>query len=206
MTYKVNDIFYSLQGEGHNAGCPAIFIRFSGCNLQCSFCDTDFSQYKKMTATEIIDSLKICIKEYIPTNSNVSSEGKGLRDNILCVLTGGEPTLQVDEELIDMLHSDGFKVAMESNGTILPPKNLDWFTVSPKNNPTVKHCNELKVLFDDSGDVNDFGISADYYYLQPCDMNDKERNSTINKHCVDYILKHTRWRLSVQTHKLLNFK
>ena len=111
--YKVNDIFYSLQGEGYNTGRAAVFVRFAGCNLRCPFCDTEFDSFREMTCEEIVAEMT-----HYPAR--------------LAVLTGGEPTLQVDEAFIDLLHQHGFKVAMESNGTRPAPQNLDWLTVSPK--------------------------------------------------------------------------
>lgn len=194
MAYKVNDIFYSLQGEGHNAGRAAVFVRFSGCNLRCSFCDTDFAAYREMTAEEIVAQLR----------QHVAAEPVAGR--LLCVLTGGEPTLQVDEALVSRLHEAGYEVAMESNGTKEPPANVDWLTVSPKERTVVTRCQELKVLFDGQGEVSDRGIQADYYYLQLCDVGDNSRNAQITEACVAYIKTHPRWRLSLQTHKLANFK
>lgn len=196
--YRVNDIFYSLQGEGHNAGRAAVFVRFSGCNLKCPFCDTDFSQYEEMTAEEIVGlSMTLSKGEEMP----------------IVVLTGGEPTLQADKELIDRLHQAGFSfVAMESNGTKEPPQNLDWLTVSPKHGAkvVVSHCDELKVLFDGDRPLSlPFGEGwggARYYYLQPMDTGDIERNKEITASCVDYIKRHPVWRLSLQTHKLVGFK
>ena len=184
---RVNDIFYSLQGEGRNTGRAAIFIRFSGCNLKCPFCDTDFSSYREMTDAEIVNEIAQYPSHFV-------------------VLTGGEPTLQVDAALIEALHSHGYEIAMESNGTIIPPVGVDWLTVSPKQNPVVKRCNELKCLFDESGDVNDFGVIADYYYLQPCDVGEADRNHLITQKCIAYIKNHPRWSLSLQTHKLMGFK
>ncbi len=192
--YRVNDIFFSLQGEGRNSGIAAVFIRFSGCNLKCSFCDTDFSEYKEMTLDEIIDKVKLLTDE---------CEGS---EHPLIVLTGGEPTLQVDEQFIDAFHNEGYKVAMESNGTKEPPANLDWFTVSPKTDVKVKKCNELKCIFDERMHVDTFGIEADYYYLQPCDTGNLMRNSEITTICIEYIKRHPKWRLSLQTHKLIGFK
>ena len=186
-TYRVNDIFYSLQGEGHNTGRAAVFVRFSGCNLKCAFCDTDFASFEPLTGHDIVERIR-------------HHEAR------LVVLTGGEPTLQVDEQLIDALHEAGFEVAMESNGTLPPPSNLDWLTVSPKTKPRVQRCNELKVLFDEAETPNDYGIQADYYYLQPCDVGDANRNASITRRCVEYIQRHPKWRLSLQTHKLIGFK
>lgn len=197
MKYRVNDIFYSLQGEGHNAGRAAVFVRFSGCNLRCPFCDTDFSQYEEMTAEEICYNMKAVVGKEAPFP--------------MVVLTGGEPTLQVDEELIDLMHDRGFRfVAMESNGIRQPPKNLDWLTLSPKRDVNVGECDELKVLFDGDRPLSlPFGVGwggARYCYLQPMDTGDIERNKEITAACVDYIKRHPVWRLSLQTHKLVGFK
>lgn len=116
--YRVNHIFYSLQGEGYHTGRPAVFVRFAGCNLRCPFCDTDFDAYREMTGDDILQE--------------VLSLAPAGDVRPMVVLTGGEPTLQADEALIDLLHSRGFWVTMESNGTRPAPANLDWLTVSPK--------------------------------------------------------------------------
>ena len=197
MSYRVNEIFYSLQGEGHNTGRAAVFVRFAGCNLKCPFCDTEFTRYEELTTEEILAQIA---NVYQPTTNNQHPSSP------LVILTGGEPTLQVDESFIDRLHEAGYEVAMESNGTHMPPSNLDWLTISPKQNVVVKQCNELKCIYDMSGNVNDFGISADYYYLQPCDTGDATQNHLIIQQCIDYIKRHPRWRLSLQTHKLVGFK
>ena len=189
--YRINEIFYSLQGEGYHTGRAAVFIRFSGCNLRCPFCDTDFSAYQEMTAEEIVET----VRTLVPTSCPLP----------LIVLTGGEPTLQVDESLIDILHQQGYTVAMESNGTHEPPANLDWLTVSPKEAPVVVgHCNELKCIFDESGRVEEYPVSAEHCFLQPCDVGDPLRNEQIIARCVEYIKQHPRWRLSLQTHKLIH--
>lgn len=197
MSYRVNEIFYSLQGEGHNTGRAAVFVRFAGCNLKCPFCDTEFTRYEELTTEEILAQIA---NVYHPTSNTQYPSSP------LVILTGGEPTLQVDEPFIDRLHEAGYEVAMESNGTHMPPSNLDWLTISPKQNVVVKQCNELKCIYDMSGNVNDFGISADYYYLQPCDTGDATQNHLIIQQCIDYIKSHPRWRLSLQTHKLVGFK
>ena len=137
--FRVNDIFYSLQGEGRNTGRAAVFVRFSGCNLRCSFCDTDFSAFREMTADEIIRE----ISEY-PAR--------------FVVLTGGEPTLQVTDVFVDQLHQAGFEVAIETNGILPVPGNIDWVTVSPKKSPFPtspmgeeyigRQPDEIKVIFD----------------------------------------------------------
>jgi organic radical activating enzyme len=206
--YKINDIFYSLQGEGHNTGRAAVFVRFAGCNLRCSFCDTEFDTYREMTADDIVAECS----HLSPLTSHLSP--------LLVVLTGGEPTLQVDEAFVDLLHQHGFEVAMESNGTRPAPKNLDWLTVSPKKLPLAfpkegKMPDELKIIFDENTDPESYLPSplspiashlSPLLYLQPCDMGDAECNARIIDRCVDYIKAHPQWRLSLQTHKLVGFK
>jgi 7-carboxy-7-deazaguanine synthase len=192
QTYRVNDIFYSLQGEGHNTGRAAVFVRFSGCNLRCPFCDTDFSRYETMTAQEIIRHMLALIPQD--------------NEKPIVVLTGGEPTLQVDSALLDAIHAAFPFIAMESNGTKEPPAELDWLTVSPKEKVTVRRCNELKVLFNGVDEPDNRGIQADYYYLQPLDTEDTTMNQKILEGCVTYIKAHPRWRLSLQTHKLIGIK
>ena len=196
---RINDIFYSLQGEGYNTGRAAVFIRFAGCNLRCSFCDTEFDSYREMTDDEIITAIKDYPARFV-------------------VLTGGEPTLQVDEAFVDLLHQHGFEVAMESNGTRPAPKNLDWLTVSPKlcrgerrEERGERLPDELKVIFDEDTTPESFlpplsSLLSPLLYLQPCDTGDAERNATIINKCIDYIKEHPQWRLSLQTHKLIGFK
>lgn len=195
--YRVNDLFYSLQGEGHNTGRAAVFVRFSGCNLRCPFCDTDFSHYEELTGQEIVDKML----SVLPGGALPSSGFP------IVVLTGGEPSLQADAPLIDLIHRAGFPfVAMESNGTHEPPANLDWLTVSPKCKPLVDRCNEAKVVYDGTAAVDDYGLQADYYYLQPMDTGDARQNAAITSSCVEYVKRHPRWRLSLQTHKLTGIK
>lgn len=192
-TYRVNDIFYSLQGEGHNTGRAAVFVRFSGCNLHCPFCDTDFSRFETLTAPEIIRRMQA-----------FTPQGE---DSPIVVLTGGEPTLQVDSDLLDAIHAAGFPfIAMESNGTKEPPDGLDWLTVSPKENVSVRQCSELKVLFNGTNEPDDLGIQATYYYLQPLDTGNEAENRQMVDGCIEYIKAHPRWRLSLQTHKLIGIK
>lgn len=198
--YRVNDIFYSLQGEGHNTGRAAVFIRFAGCNLRCSFCDTEFDTYREMTAEEIVASINTYPARFV-------------------VLTGGEPTLQVDEAFVDLLHQHGFEVAMESNGTRPAPNNLDWLTVSPKISGEKwkvesgwRLPDEVKVVFDEDTVPETYLPSpstlslSPILYLQPCDTGNAERNAIIINRCIDYIKEHPQWRLSLQTHKLIGFK
>lgn len=206
---RVNEIFYSLQGEGRNTGRAAAFIRFSGCNLRCPFCDTEFDRYREMTAEEIV----MVISSY-PTR--------------FVVLTGGEPTLQVTEAFVDLLHQHGYEVAMESNGTRPAPMNIDWLTVSPKMSlpPTPSDWrggfkgrmpDEIKIVFESSDSLSCIleklplqsvggGGRLPLLYLQPCDTGDSERNARIMKAAVDYIMQHPQWRLSLQTHKLIHIK
>ena len=201
--YRINEIFYSLQGEGFNTGRAAVFVRFSGCNLRCPFCDTNFSTFQLLTAQEILSA----VRSHLPfsVSSGSAAAPKNASHLPLIVLTGGEPSLQADAPLIDTFHQHGFTVAMESNGTHLPPINIDWLTISPKAHTVVTHCNELKCIFDEQGRVEvPANITADHYFLQPCDVGDPVRNARITAACVNYIKQHPRWRLSLQTHKLIN--
>ena len=198
---RINDIFYSLQGEGHNTGRAAVFVRFAGCNLRCPFCDTEFDTFREMTDDEIVAEIAQYPARFV-------------------VLTGGEPTLQVDEAFIDLLHQHGFEVAMESNGTRPAPQNLDWLTVSPKSLPPTpsrrrgRTPDELKVIFTSPEDVEQQSAwlpllregEGGGLYLQPCDTGDAEHNTRIIQQCIDYIKEHPQWRLSLQAHKLANFK
>lgn len=193
--YAINDIFYSLQGEGRNTGKAAVFIRFAGCNLACPFCDTDFQRKRMMSAQEIVD-------EAAPAGAKTS----------LCVLTGGEPTMQADFELIARLHTCFRTIAIETNGTRPIPPGIDWVTVSPKSDyfpapvPIVaQNINEVKVVFDGVHDPRHWlaELVADYYYLQPCDTGDAAKNAELQTMCVNYILNNPRWRLSLQTHKIV---
>lgn len=194
-SYRVNEIFYSVQGEGRWAGRAAVFVRLSGCNLRCPFCDTDFSAYQEMEAEEIAE--------------------EALRLGGECrfiVITGGEPTLQVDERLTALLHRHGFFISMETNGTRPVPVGIDWVTCSPKtsfvNNGTVSltEAQEVKVVFDGIHEPNAFGIQAEYYYVQPCDVGDEERNAEIIRQTVAFVEAHPTWQLSLQIHKILNVR
>ena len=205
--FKVNEIFYSLQGEGRNTGRAAVFIRFAGCNLRCSFCDTEFDSYREMSAEEIVDAISVWPSRFV-------------------VLTGGEPTLQVDDAFVDLLHQHGYEVAMESNGTRPAPRNLDWLTVSPKDwwkasggwwTEHRSRINEVKIVFDEDTPAR---LSSTHnpqliiqnskpitlYSLQPCDTGDAERNVRILHLCIEYIKQHPQWRLSLQTHKLVGIR
>lgn len=193
--YRVNEIFYSLQGEGHWAGTPAVFLRLGGCNLRCNFCDTDFSQTTEMTAYDICAA--------------VAQAGGDCRT---IVITGGEPSLQLDDELIEALHASHYYICIETNGTHQLPDGIDWVTCSPKAafcngaQPVLTHCNEVKVIFDGVHEPSACGLSADFCYLQPCDTGDAEQNRRITAQCVEYCKSHPTWRLSLQQHKLLDIK
>lgn len=192
---KVNEIFYSIQGEGAHTGYPAIFVRFSGCNLNCPFCDTDFKKYTEMDEHEIV-------LEVMKQSSSCK----------LVVLTGGEPTLQANSKLLGLLHNKGYFVAIETNGTNEIPAGVDWVTCSPKyqfvNNGklAIKRCNELKLVYTGKNEVSDFGIKADYYYLQPCDTGDKKENGFIIWKLVDFVKQNPRWKIGLQTQKILEVR
>jgi 7-carboxy-7-deazaguanine synthase (Cx14CxxC type) len=208
MTYSVKEIFFTLQGEGANAGRAAVFCRFAGCNLWsgresdraaavCSFCDTDFvgtdgAKGGKFTTAA---ALAGTIADTWPTSA-VSER--------FVVCTGGEPLLQLDEALVCELHTRGFEIAVETNGTLTPPPGVDWLCVSPKAGATLtqKTGSEIKLVFPQSGvDPSTFeDLAFRHFFIQPMDGPERERNTKL---AVDYCLNHPRWRLSLQTHKLL---
>lgn len=181
-TYKVNEIFYSLQGEGFFTGTAAVFLRFCGCNRRCRFCDTDFANGRDMTADEIVTEISKFPSRHL-------------------IVTGGEPTLQFDSELIRAIKAERFFIQIETNGSNPVPTGVDWITCSPKDAPwNVAHIDELKIVYQGQ-DVEMLAdlLPAPRLYLQPCSgQNIRET--------IDYILKHPRWRLSLQTHKLIDIK
>lgn len=196
--YKINEIFYSLQGEGMNAGTPAIFIRFAGCNLRCPFCDTDFDKSNDYNAAGIALMAASLAKS-----------------PLLIVLTGGEPTLQVDNELLQALHLTfpDSQIAIETNGSRPIINGIDFVTCSPKGEFTsdykiISEADEVKVVYDGKNNPATWEerIKANRYYLQPCDMGDNERNAEIVKMSVEYCKAHPKWRLSLQQHKILNLR
>jgi len=211
MTYSVKEIFYTLQGEGANAGRAAVFCRFAGCNLWtgreedrasavCQFCDTDFVGTdgtlggKYRTAEE----LAALIAAQWPANT---------RGQRLVVLTGGEPLLQVDAPLIAALHAEGFEIAVETNGTVAAPEGLDWICVSPKAGSTLvqKQGQELKVVIPQEGlDLDALAeLPFAHHFVQAMDGPLARRNAEIaTAHC----MADPRWRLSVQTHKVLGIR
>ena len=223
-SYRINNIFYSLQGEGRNTGRAAAFVRFAGCNLRCPFCDTEFDSYREMTADEILQE----IAQLSSFTSPLSSLHSPLPSRFI-VLTGGEPTLQVDEHFVDLLHQEGYEVAMESNGTRPAPHNLDWLTISPKMvdggrwmvDGEGKAPDEIKIVFEEntaemlSSPASPLSSllsplsslpSPPLLYLQPCDTGDSARNAFILQQCISYIKQHPQWRLSLQTHKLIGIE
>lgn len=195
---KINEIFYSLQGEGHHTGYPSVFIRFSGCNLQCPFCDTRHNDGVAMTDTDIVHAVNLYKAEWV-------------------VLTGGEPSLWIDEDFIRLLHqATGKKIAIETNGTHPLPEGIDWVTVSPKTgiddmigDPDIKveRADEIKVV--------DVGQDLDGYfelrcradntlmYLQPCYVSDERTRKSNTLRTVRRVLQDPRWTLSLQIHRYL---
>ena len=192
---RINEIFYSLQGEGYFTGTPAVFVRFAGCNLRCPFCDTDHEPFTEMTPEEVVDEVGRYPARHV-------------------VITGGEPSLQLTGTLVDALHAAGKFVAVETNGTHPLPPEVDWVTLSPKDafvggkaaRPVLERCDELKVVY--TGEtLPDYGhIAATHRFLQPCDTGDAARNREIMKGAVQYCLEHPAWRLSLQTHKVLDIR
>lgn len=208
MTYTVREIFHTLQGEGLNAGRPAVFLRFAGCNLWsgreehrqvavCQFCDTAFVGTGGPGGGKFADAeslAKAVARRWPP-------DAKGPK---LVVCTGGEPLLQLDEAAIDALHNHGFEVAVESNGTLAAPVGIDWLCVSPKAGAdlVLRQGNELKLVFPQAGiepaDLEE--LEFQHFLLQPMDGPELAENTRL---AIDYCMQHPRWRLSVQTHKLL---
>jgi len=193
-TYRVNEIFYSLQGEGRHTGRAAVFVRFSGCNLRCPFCDTCFTGYQTMTAKDITNAIA------------------PWADCGFVVLTGGEPSLQVDKRLVKRLHEAGFEVAMETNGTHAVAEGVDWVTLSPKTcfveHPlpiVLDRADEVKVVFDGRHEprVPEAIATPAYLCLQPCDTGNATTNRQLTAECIDYIKTHPQWHLSLQTHKMV---
>lgn len=195
---KINEIFYSLQGEGHHTGYPSVFIRFSGCNLQCPFCDTRHNEGVLMNDTDIIHAVNLYKADWV-------------------VLTGGEPSMWIDRAFIRLLHqATGKKIAIETNGTHCLPEGIDWVTVSPKTgidemigNPEIKvdRADEIKVV--------DIGQDLEPYfslpckeektlmYLQPCYVSDRKKCASNTMRTVRRVLADPRWTLSLQAHRYL---
>lgn len=206
--YRVNEIFYTLQGEGAHSGIPAVFVRFSGCNLRCPWCDTEFTRFKEMRAEEIVAEAKELY--------DVPNERRKM-----VVLTGGEPGLQVDKPLVEALHAAGFYICIETNGTKILPEGIDWITCSPKANTklALERVNEVKVVFTGEYDPDIWRsqLEAEHWLLQPLrftgewliehavDEWEDDRNDNLDD-TVLYILAHPFWRLSVQLHKIVGLR
>jgi 7-carboxy-7-deazaguanine synthase (Cx14CxxC type) len=208
MAYAVKEIFYTLQGEGANTGRPAVFCRFAGCNLWtgresdredavCQFCDTDF------VGTDGPGGGRFASPEDLAAAvAHAWPDPAGGGKFVVC--TGGEPLLQLDRELIDALHQAGFAIAVETNGTLAPPAGIDWLCVSPKAGArlVVVAGDELKLVFPQpDGEPERYaGLNFRHFFLQPMDGPEREANTAA---ALRYCLAHPRWRLSLQTHKLL---
>ena len=210
MSYAVKEIFLTLQGEGAHAGRAAVFCRFAGCNLwsgreqdragaTCKFCDTDFvgtdgtlgARYA--SADDLADA--------------VASQWAGEHGYRYVVLTGGEPLLQVDADLIDALHARGFSIGLETNGTIEPPDGVDWICVSPKAGAEllIRRGDELKLVYPQAGAMPAAfaDLAFERFSLQPMDGPDVAANT---ERAVNYCIRHPQWRLSLQTHKTLGIR
>lgn len=195
--YRINEIFYSLQGEGFHTGTPAVFVRFSGCNLRCAFCDTQHQAGEMLSLQEIVNEVNKC--PIAP----------------LLVLTGGEPSLFIDEAFVaELKQKTGKKIAIETNGTRPLPSNLDWVTFSPKTafdggglEPCVlTHCNELKVVWIGQDLAQYDGIEAKHRFLQPCFVEDMEQRAGNMQACIEAVKTYPNWRLSLQIHRVLQIQ
>ncbi len=196
-TYKINEFFYSLQGEGVRAGTPNLFLRFSGCNLACSKdvegfdCDTEFTSGERQNSDQILKSLK-----------ELSPQAEWV------ILTGGEPSLQVDEQLIHTLKSAGYKLAIETNGLREVSAEIDWICVSPK---TAEHtirqrrAHELKYVRAYGQGIPVPVVEADHYLISPAFEGEFVPGKTL-EWCIDLVKKNPRWRLSLQTHKIMKIR
>ena len=195
--YKINEIFYSLQGEGYHTGTASVFVRFSGCNLKCSFCDTHHEDGQMMTLEQIIESIG-----HYPTAR-------------LVVLTGGEPSLWIDDDFVQTLKTaTGKCIAIETNGTHPLPQNIDWVTLSPKTAfdggnampCIIDECDELKIVYTGQ-DLNQYDyIKAKHRFLQPCYCDDDELRRANMEMTVTAVLANPKWRLSLQTQCILEIK
>lgn len=193
MKLNVNEIFYSLQGEGGRSGEASIFIRLTKCNLACSFCDTDFADGNDMTLDEILDILKVYPCKWI-------------------IWTGGEPTIQLKDEHLSFFRENGYKQAIETNGTKKVPALIDYITCSPKRDyesikTRIPKVNEIRMPIAVGDEIPDISVfpEADNYFLSPIFDADKINIENVN-HCVELIKQHPEWRLSLQIHKLIHIE
>ena len=211
MTYQVKEIYYTLQGEGARAGRAAVFLRFAGCNLwtglerdrgtaTCKFCDTDFvgtdgpGGGKFATADELAGAV-----------SRTWRLGSGGAPYVVC--TGGEPLLQIDDALVKALHAEGFEIGIETNGTLVPPDGIDWICMSPKADAELKliRGDELKLIYPQVGAPPERyeRLAFGHFFLQPMDNAERTANTQA---ATAYCLAHPKWRLSLQTHKLIGIR
>lgn len=211
MSYSVKEIYYTLQGEGARAGRAAVFLRFAGCNLWtglerdrakavCKFCDTDFVGMDGPSGGRFADAqaLALAVAAQWPKES---------RAQRYVVCTGGEPLLQLDEALVAALHDLGFEVGIETNGTLLPPANIDWICMSPKADAPLAllRGHELKLIYPQTGAEPERYADLDFthFFLQPMDNPERAANTeAATRYCLD----HPQWRLSLQTHKLIGIR
>ena len=208
MTYSVKEAYYTLQGEGAQAGRAAVFLRFAGCNLWsglerdragaiCRFCDTQFVGTDGVNGGKFSDAGALA--DHVASLWPAEAGGAPY---VVC--TGGEPLLQIDEALIVALHARGFEIGVETNGTLAPPPGLDWICVSPKADASLvlTQGDELKLVFpQDRGEPEQYeGLSFRHFFLQPMDGPDRDRHTTA---AADYCMRRPKWRLSLQTHKLI---
>lgn len=187
---RVNEIFASLQGEGHFTGRAAVFVRLSGCNLRCGFCDTDHATGVEMSEEEIVAEV-------------VNHKARHV------VVTGGEPSLQLTASLVDRLHSLGCYVQVETNGTNPLPDNVDWVTCSPKGSQVrLRKVNELKVLMMADGPAIGGAehVDPEVRCIQPCETGDADTDEAILRKTIEFVKDNPEWRLSLQTHKLIGIR
>lgn len=211
MTYSVKEIYYTLQGEGAHTGRAAVFLRFAGCNLWsglerdrgeavCRFCDTDFVGTDGVGGGKFATAAALARAVF-----SRWPEHEAGKPYVVC--TGGEPLLQLDKALIAALHDEGFEIAIETNGTLLPPPGIDWICVSPKADAEQKlmHGDELKLIYPQVGAAPERYAGQDFrnFFLQPMDNQDRAANTeAATRYCLD----HPQWRLSLQTHKLIGIR
>lgn len=210
MNYSVKEIFYTLQGEGANTGRAAVFCRFAGCNLWtgreadrhkavCKFCDTDFIGTDGIGGGRFATAEELARKVFETWKPRLN---KNARPLVVC--TGGEPLLQLDAELIEAFHEFDFEVAVETNGTLAAPEEIDWVCVSPKADAELvqKSGDELKLVYPQAENTPEQFESLDFrhFFLQPMDSPEREKNTIL---AIEYCKRNPHWKLSLQTHKIL---
>ena len=207
--YKIKEIFLTQQGEGYHTGKKSVFIRFTGCNLWsgiekdrskaiCNWCDTDF------VGTDGLNGGKYTVDEIVKIVWSLWPSD--ILDKPFIVCTGGEPLIQLDQLFVDEMHRNGFKIAIETNGTCLPPEKIDWICVSQKSNTDLllKTGDELKFVYPQINfDPLQFEkFNFDHFFIQPMDGTNYDKNERMSK---EFIKKNSQWKLSLQTHKILGF-